>query len=57
MSRRGSSSTVVFPQALYDMLFILESEYGAAAAIGWQPHGRCFLIRDKSAFVQRIMPL
>jgi hypothetical protein len=51
-------SSVCFPQVLYEMLFFLEMEYSvdAAAAIGWQPHGRCFLIRDKAAFVQRIMP-
>jgi hypothetical protein len=58
VTRRDSSgSSTVFPQTLYDMLFILEMEYGAAAAIAWQPHGRCFLIRDKGTFVERIMPL
>jgi hypothetical protein len=55
--RDGNGSSTVFPQTLYDMLFILEMEYGAAAAIAWQPHGRSFLIRDKGTFVERIMPL
>jgi hypothetical protein len=53
---RRDSNGGSFPQTLYDMLFILEMEYGAAAAIAWQPHGRCFLIQDKGAFVERIMP-
>jgi hypothetical protein len=55
--RDGNGSSTVFPQTLYGMLFILEMEHGAAAAIAWQPHGRSFLIRDKGTFVERIMPL
>ena len=24
--------------------------------VSWQPHGRCFLVHDKEAFVQRFLP-
>jgi hypothetical protein len=27
-----------------------------AAIVSWQPHGRCFLVRDKDAFVKRFLP-
>lgn len=27
-----------------------------ASIVSWQPHGRCFLVHDKEAFVQRFLP-
>ena len=47
--------TVAFPERLYDMLCNVTDE-GSHDIISWQPHGRCFLIHKKDAFVEKIMP-
>ncbi|CAB9525688.1 stress transcription factor B-2b [Seminavis robusta] len=33
-----------------------ETEADPAAIVSWQSHGRCFLVHDKDAFVQRFLP-
>mmetsp|Transcript_14756 Transcript_14756/g.28051 ORF Transcript_14756/g.28051 Transcript_14756/m.28051 type:complete len:435 (+) Transcript_14756:81-1385(+) len=43
-----------FPVKLYDVLERLEQE-GHDDVIGWQPHGRCFVIRQPKVFVQEFM--
>ena len=47
--------TVAFPQKLHALLSAAETE-GFQDIITWQPHGRAFLILDKSEFVSTIMP-
>lgn len=44
--------TIPFPEKLHAMLSSNEEE----DVVGWQPHGRAFLIRDKDRFVNEIMP-
>lgn len=44
--------TTPFPEKLHAMLNSSELE----GVVGWQPHGRSFLIRDKDIFVNEIMP-
>jgi hypothetical protein len=45
-----------FPSKLHYMLSEVDSD-GLEHIVSWQPHGRCFLVRDQSAFVDQILPL
>ena len=51
---RGNS-TVPFPVKLYQMLVWTEQQ-DLQSVVGWQPHGRSFLVRQKQRFVRDIMP-
>ena len=52
---RGGS-TVPFPVKLHQMLTWTEQQ-GLESVVGWQQHGRSFLVRIKQRFVRDIMPL
>jgi hypothetical protein len=56
VSKGGVS--VPFPQKLYEMLDYVSSssEPGLADIIGWQPHGRCFIVRKPKEFANVILP-
>jgi HSF-type DNA-binding len=45
-----------FPVRLHYMLSELEKD-GMDHIVSWQPHGRCFVVRDQAAFVEKILPL
>lgn len=55
VKRKRGGVLVPFPIKLYDALERIEEE-GNAHVIGWQPHGRCFIIRDPKVFVNELMP-
>lgn len=40
-----------FPFRLYEVL-----EEADESIISWQPHGRCFMIRDPNKFEQEVLP-
>jgi hypothetical protein len=46
---------VPFPTKLHVMLSRVEAE-GLTDIVGWQPHGRCFVIHKPREFVDQIMP-
>ena len=49
--------TVPFPLKLHNMLeYIAEYEPKLASIVSWQPHGRCFLVRDITAFADDVLP-
>lgn len=48
--------TIPFPTILHIVLSKAEQE-GFEHIISWQPHGRCFLVRDPKKFVEQIMPI
>ena len=52
---RGGSN-VPFPVKLHQMLTWTEQQ-GLESVVGWQQHGRSFLVRIKQRFVRDIMPL
>ena len=45
-----------FPVKLHHVLGELEKD-GLSHIVSWQPHGRCFLVHKRKAFVKRILPL
>lgn len=63
---------MVFPVKLHRMLSIIDGKTSTtdardddatpsaqetdASVVSWQPHGRCFLVHDKDAFVKRFLP-
>lgn len=53
----SSSSSSHFPSQLHLMLCRADVEGYASTVARWQPHGRCFIIHDRPAFVKDIMPL
>jgi len=53
LSRKGV--TVPFPVKLHRLIEYAEAE-GLTDIVGWQPHGRCFVIRDQKAFASDLMP-
>lgn len=61
----GGQQAMVFPVKLHRMLTQIDGKAEAgganngedeASVVSWQPHGRCFLVHDKDAFVQRFLP-
>lgn len=58
VAQRGAARQ--FPTKLYDMLSKASSDEseggGFEDCVSWQPHGRCFIVRDPKEFVARIMP-
>ena len=55
IKRKRGGVLLPFPSKLYDVLERMEKE-GHEDVIGWQPHGRCFVIRDPKVFVKEFMP-
>jgi len=53
LSRKGV--TVPFPVKLHQLIEHAEAE-GLTDIVGWQPHGRCFVIRDPEAFSNTLLP-
>jgi hypothetical protein len=51
---RGGVATP-FPEKLHELLESA-SEHGLDEIIGWQPHGRCFVVHKPKQFVEDIMP-
>lgn len=51
---RGGVSTP-FPEKLFELLESA-SEQGLDEIIGWQPHGRCFVVHKPKEFVEVVMP-
>jgi hypothetical protein len=45
-----------FPYKLHYMLTELEID-GMDNIVSWQPHGRCFLVHNQMAFVEKVLPL
>lgn len=55
--QRGASKQ--FPFKLYEMLLACTAETDAEtdeSVVGWQPHGRCFMVRDSKRFVEDVLP-
>ena len=50
---RGGVSTP-FPEKLHELLETA-SEQGLDEIIGWQPHGRCFVVHKPKEFVEAVM--
>lgn len=49
--------TVPFPEKLHNMLeHIAQNEPELSSIISWQPHGRCFLVKDAKAFGANVLP-
>lgn len=44
-----------FPAKLHCMLSELERD-GQSHIVSWQPHGRCFIIKDMKRFVELLIP-
>jgi hypothetical protein len=58
-SRRGHRGGVStpFPEKLHEMLTAIDEDGGEDTnVVSWQPHGRCFIVRDPKAFVEDVMP-
>lgn len=51
----ASVMTRSFPEKLHQLLEAMEGE-GKEHVVSWQPHGRCFVIHDKTEFVEEVMP-
>ncbi|CAB9499104.1 shock factor protein [Seminavis robusta] len=49
-----AAEQVVFPVKLHTMLGQVEKD-GLAHVVGWAPHGRCFMVRNKEEFVSRVL--
>jgi hypothetical protein len=49
--------TVPFPTKLHNMLdHIDEHESELSSIVSWQPHGRCFLVKDIKKFTKDVLP-
>lgn len=52
----GSDSNS-FPSKLHRMLTDIDNDFPHfKELISWQPHGRCFMIRDEARFTDEVMP-
>ena len=58
VAQRGAARQ--FPTKLYEMLIKASSDEseggGFEDCVSWQPHGRCFIVRNPKMFVANIMP-
>jgi len=46
-----------FPSRLHEMLCTVDqSDDQLNQVVSWQPHGRCFLIKQKHEFIDKIIP-
>jgi hypothetical protein len=53
--RRRGGVSMSFPMKLHAILDQVEAD-GLAHVISWQPHGRCFVIREAKEFTDHVMP-
>ena len=53
--RSDSVMSRSFPEKLHQLLEAMDEE-GTEHTVSWQPHGRCFVIHDKTEFVDVVMP-
>ena len=53
----GGGVSVPFPVKLHDVLEIIQQEGKYEHIVSWQPHGRCFLIKNPKSFVEQVLPL
>lgn len=53
-SQTGGVSTP-FPLKLYETLLAVEKD-GFDKVVSWQPHGRCFVVRDADKFKKYVLP-
>lgn len=56
LSKGGVAAEQNFPVKLHGLLDNLEED-GLENVMGWQPHGRSFVVRDQKRFVEEILPL
>ena len=54
-SKKPSSKRVSFPLKLHRVLSEIEAD-GLSDIIGWQPHGRAFMVHDADRFRSEILP-
>ena len=52
--RRRGGVAVHFPVRLHEALSAMEAD-GFSHIVGWQPHGRCFVIHKPREFEQTLM--
>ena len=47
-----------FPSRLHEMLGTIEDGDTSykAKIVSWQPHGKCFLIKNKEEFIAKVLP-
>jgi hypothetical protein len=50
----GRGNREPFPVKLHSMLKRVEDE-GMTSIVSWQPHGRCFVVRQQEEFVEHIL--
>jgi HSF-type DNA-binding len=55
-NRGGAGGMGHFPTILHILLGRAESS-NYDDVVSWRPHGRCFVVYDRSLFVQHIMPM
>lgn len=55
-TKNGVKNEHSFPVKLHYILSELEND-GLDHIISWQPHGRCFIVRNQVDFVNQILPL
>lgn len=55
-SRGGRPLERSFPVALHYLLSEPDEVRDFQGIISWQPHGRCFMVRDKKRFVEEVLP-
>mmetsp|Transcript_12526 Transcript_12526/g.24030 ORF Transcript_12526/g.24030 Transcript_12526/m.24030 type:complete len:334 (+) Transcript_12526:273-1274(+) len=53
--RSDSVMSRSFPEKLHQLLEAMDEE-GTEHVVSWQPHGRCFVIHEKTEFVDVVMP-
>lgn len=49
-----------FPSRLHEMLGTIDDDNDGTASnakiVSWQPHGKCFLIKNKEEFIAKVLP-
>ena len=49
-----------FPSRLHEMLDTIDDDSSGTANsakfVSWQPHGKCFLIKNKEEFIAKVLP-
>jgi hypothetical protein len=51
----SSKADACFPERLHYMLSDMEKD-GLQHIASWQPHGRCFVVRDQTLFTENVLP-
>ncbi|CAB9505808.1 Heat stress transcription factor [Seminavis robusta] len=52
----GPGGDPPFPVKLHHALMELKMD-GKESIVGWQPHGRCFIVRNPKLFAEQVLPL